>query len=363
MPLLQTFTYHREMWLNSLIIFAQTPPGIDSTLFNGATTAQSIADSWDQQWVALLQENTNTNLYGALTNFGVFFAVGTLLFFMVQWLRDVLNYEYSRPISAMIWPFIVTILLANAGQGTLLSNFTLGMRNYINDVNQQVVAAGDIEGSYQQALNLSIAEEVAGSYLRPCQSLTGNQQAQCFIKAKERVDFLWEEYRSLYGNQVWIERLQAKVNAIAENATAVPEVTFNSFIGSTIQSSIKSFLISLQFAFQNLIESSMLLIAVLGPLAVGASLLPVAGKPIFAWLTGFLALGIAKISFSIISVITASVIMNGPGNNPNADPDLMWYTIFLGILAPILSLALAGIGGMAIFNSISNAGSWVRDRV
>ena len=53
-------------------------------------TARSIAESWDNQWLDLLQNNTSNNLYGALTNLGIFFAVGTLLFFMVQWLRDLL---------------------------------------------------------------------------------------------------------------------------------------------------------------------------------------------------------------------------------------------------------------------------------
>ena len=107
----------------------------------------------------------------------------------------------------------------------------------------------------------------------------------------------------------------------------------------------------------------MLLIAALGPLAVGGSLLPVAGKPIFAWLTGFLSAGIAKISFNIIAVLTAAVIVNGPAQDPNADPDLMWFIIFLGILAPILSLIVAGAGGFAVFSAISNTASLVRDKI
>jgi len=134
-------------------------------------------------------------------------------------------------------------------------------------------------------------------------------------------------------------------------------------IGNTVQTSIKNFLVSLQYAFQNLIEATMLLIAVLGPLAVGSSLLPVAGKPIFLWLTGFLSAGIAKLSFNIIAIITASVIVNGPAQDPNANPDLMWFMIFLGVLAPLLSLVLAGLGAVAVFNGISNAATIVRDRI
>ncbi|RUR84622.1 hypothetical protein PCC6912_15170 [Chlorogloeopsis fritschii PCC 6912] len=349
------------MQLDNLIFFAQA--GITDILDNGVTTAQSITESWDQQWIDLLQNNSSENLYAALTNLGIFFAVGTLLFFMVQWLRDVIHEDYSRPISALIWPFIVVILLTNTGNGSVLANLTLGVRNFLNTVNQQVVTTADANRNYQQALNMGVAEEVAGSALRPCQSLTGEQQNQCFVRAREKIEVLWQEYRNLYGDRNWINRLENKVNQIAYGTGSVSENTFNALLGSTVQTSIKNFLVSLQYAFQNLIEATMLLIAALGPLAVGGSLLPIAGKPIFAWLTGFLSLAIAKISFNIIAVLTATVIVNGPGENASADPDLMWFMIFMGILAPILSLLLAGAGGFAVFNAVSNTTSWTRERI
>lgn len=349
------------MHLDNLHIFAQI--GIDEVIGNGAVTAKSIAEGWDKQWVDLLQNNTSNNLYRSLTNLGVFFAVGTLLFFMIQWLKDVINYEYSRPISSLIWPFLVVILLNISDNGSILSNLTLAVRNFINVANEQVVTNADANQVYQQAINMSISEEIAGSLLRPCQSLTGEQQSQCFAKAAEKIAPLWQEYRNLYGRREWIYRLERKVNDIKFGTPTVSENAFNSLLGSTVQTSIKNFLISLQYAFQNLIEATMLLIAALGPIAVGASLLPVAGKPIFAWIIGFFSVGIAKISFNIIAILTATVIVNGPGENPNADPDLMWFIIFMGILAPILSLLIAGAGGFAVFNAINNTNSWVKERI
>jgi hypothetical protein len=349
------------MQIHLLQLFAQL--GINETLEDGATTARSIAEGWDNQWLNLLQNNTSNNLYGSLTNLGIFFAVGTLLFFMMQWLKDLIYSEYSRPISALIWPFVVVLLLSNSGDGSILSNLTLGVRNFINTVNQQVVTTSDANQTYQQAVNMSVAEEVAGSLLRPCQSLTGEQQTQCFAKASEKIDDLWRDYRDLYGNKTWINRLENQVNQIRFGTGIVSDIAFNALLGNTVQTSIKSFLFSLQYAFQNLIEATMLLIAALGPIAVGGSLLPVAGKPIFAWLTGFLSVGIAKISFNIIAVLTAAVIVNGPAENSNANPDLMWFIIFLGVLAPILSLLVAAAGGFAVFNAISNTASLARERI
>ncbi|MBW4424630.1 MAG: hypothetical protein KME50_09235 [Nostoc desertorum CM1-VF14] len=354
------------MQLAIQLIFAQLgsqAAGIDEVFDNGAATSQSIAEGWDNQWLNLLQNTTSDSLYGALTTLGIFFAVGTLLFFMIQFLKDLISYEYSRPISALIWPFVVVILLSNTGNGSMLSSLTLGVRNFINTVNQRVLVTADADKMYQQALSMSVAEEVAGSFLRPCQSLTGEQQSQCFTNAAEKANILLQRYRNAYRNQNWIIRLQTKIDNIRYGTGFVSETSFNSLLGSTVQTSIKNFLISLQYAFQNLIEATMLLIAALGPIAVGASLLPVAGKPIFAWLTGFLSIGIAKISFNIIAVVTAAVIVNGPGQDVNVDPDLMWFIIFLGILAPILSLAVAAAGGFAVFSAISNTASLVKERI
>ena len=329
--------------------------GVDQILRNGNNSAKRIAESWDEQWISILQNRTDANFYGALTDLGIFFAVGTLMFFMLQWLKDVINYEYSRPLSSLIWPLVVVVLLSNSGQGSALSHLTLGVRNFVNTVNQQVVMTADATQNYQQALSMTVAEEIAGSSLRPCQSLTGDRQDQCFLKAKEKVDFLWQEYRSLYGNQIWINRLEDKVNQIVFNTQITSESSFNALLGSTTQTMTKNFLISLQYAFQNLLEATMLLIAILGPLAVGGSLLPVAGKPIFAWLTGYFSLAIAKISFNIMAVLASVVIINGPAQDLDSDPDLLWFTIFLGILAPTVSLLLSSIGGLAIFNTVGKS--------
>lgn len=176
--------------------------GINELFNNGSTTSQSIAQSWDNQWLNLLQNNANDNIYRSLTNLGIFFAVATFLFFMMQWIKDVIYSEYSRPISALIWPFLVILLLTNTGNGSILSTLTLSIRNFLNTVNQQVVTSSNADQSYQQVLNMSVAEEFAGSLLRPCESLIGEKQAQCFAQANTKAKILWQEYRNLYGEKL-----------------------------------------------------------------------------------------------------------------------------------------------------------------
>jgi hypothetical protein len=343
------------------VFFAQIDTS--SLIQNGSIVTQNFTKNWDKQWIDLLQTNTNNNIYGILTKLGIFFAVGTLLLFMAQWLRDILENEYSRPISSLIMPFIIVLLLANPGNGTPLSNLSLATRNFLNTINQQVITTSNNNQIYQQAINLSVAEDFVGALLRPCQSLLGDLQNKCLTKTKEKIDPLWENYRNQYGNQPWINRLETQVNQIIFNTYPVSELEFNSLLGSDTQINFKNLLISCQFAFQNLMEATMLLVAALGPIALGASLLPVAVKPIFAWITGFFAVGIAKLSFHIIILTTATVVMDTSAQNLTTNLDLTWFLICIGILAPILSLIIAALGGIAIFNAMNNSAIWVRQRV
>ncbi|WP_373695828.1 hypothetical protein [Brunnivagina elsteri] len=105
-------------------------------------------------------------------------------------------------------------------------------------------------------------------------------------------------------------------------------------------------------AFQWIIEVCMLLTALLGPLAVGGSLLPVGSKAIFAWLTGFFSVGMIKLCFNIISGLISTMVLNSDNNDP------MIFAFAIGILAPILSVVLAAGGGMAVFRSFSSIASF-----
>ena len=55
-----------------------------------------------------------------------------------------------------------------------------------------------------------------------------------------------------------------------------------------------------QWAFANILELAMLLTGLMGPIAVAGSAVPLQGRPLWAWLTGFFSLGMAKFSYSVI---------------------------------------------------------------
>lgn len=379
------------MWLHTASIqfyFMAELATDDSILSHG----QTFAELWQAQWNNLLGNGKGDgSVYAILTNFARFLAVATLLFYLVQQLRDLIDGNLGRPIAAFIWPFLVVVLLANSG--VALSTMTLVTRNYIvgdnpgvdcSQLNSQcsinsLITSKQLPGedislknAYRVALDASVGQEAAGSFLRPCEALTGQQQCYCLNAGKGKFEALQQSYQKAYENlapplsssPIWMESLSTRIADAVNYACATEgaeklqssELTFNAILGSTWQASLKGFLIAIQYAFQNLIEVAMLMVAILGPLAVGASLLPVGGKPIWAWLTGLISLGIAKLSFNVIAGVTALMVYKA------GDSDPMWFMVFIGILAPLVALAIAAAGGFAVFSAISNSASWASNR-
>ena len=105
-------------------------------------------------------------------------------------------------------------------------------------------------------------------------------------------------------------------------------------------------------AYQWAIELTFLLTGLLGPLAVGGSLLPFGGKPIFAWLTGFFSVGMAKLSFNIITGFAGQLMATSKASQP------MFFLLTIAIFAPFLASGIAAGGGLAVLTQINKASSF-----
>lgn len=97
----------------------------------------------------------------------------------------------------------------------------------------------------------------------------------------------------------------------------------------------------------------MLLTALMAPVAVGATLLPVGSNAIATWVTGFISLGMVKFSLNVISgLVAVAMVQVGPD-------DILPIALVLGLLSPILSLGIAAGGGMALFNGLTSASGMI----
>jgi hypothetical protein len=315
--------------------FAQIPnPGQAASTIteDGVAASQAIAQSVDKLWDDVLQGG----LYGAIANLGVFFAVGTLLIFIVQWTKEMIDGESSKGFTEIIWTIVVIVLLANNGQP--LATATKGLRTIINQTNQTLLASTSasiqLQEAYQQIMVKTGKGDAIQSLINQCNAITDpTQQAECLqnaaAQAKEIEADLDQDNRP-----EWVKSISDFFNT------------------NIFQLAMRGWLFALAIAFQWIIEVCMLLTALLGPLAVGGSLLPVGSKAIFAWLTGFFSVGMIKLCFNIISGLISTMVLNSENNDP------MIFAFAIGILAPILSVVLAAGGGMAVFRSFSSIASF-----
>jgi hypothetical protein len=112
---------------------------------------------------------------------------------------------------------------------------------------------------------------------------------------------------------------------------------------------VVSVLYWMQIAYQNLLEASLIITALLGPIAVGGSLLPYGPRAVFAWLAGFFSVGFARLCFNIIVGLASVVATGSEGGDP------FWFALFAGLLAPVLASGLASGAGFVAWTSIAGA--------
>ena len=107
-------------------------------LEGAANMASGVAEGFNELWTETINTGTGAGgVWNSRCTVGILFAVATLAFFMVEWTKNALDGDEKRSYTEFIWVIIVVALLGNNGQ--LLGQATLGVRNYINNVNQFVL--------------------------------------------------------------------------------------------------------------------------------------------------------------------------------------------------------------------------------
>jgi hypothetical protein len=323
--------------------------------------SNQIAQGWDQAWTNAL----SGPLYGILARLGLMIAGFVIIFFVFQFARNMLDDATNRPLAELIWPIVIVVFLSN--NGALLSGLTLGMRGFINAQNSQILSATTAGLNAQEALNRIASFQSAQAQLSglqtACDQVRDNTALQsCFDSVKSRADQILQQEANRTIGGAWGLRLREMAQSITSNPAGALVGAGQVAITSSIRAQsfpamilTQTILIAAQIAFQHLIEASMLLTALMGPIAMGASLLPFGAKPIWAWLTAFWSVGLCKMALNILSgLIAQSTYQSGP-----TDISGLVMPIVLGLLSPILAMAMASGGGLAIFNGMTGAANTV----
>lgn len=341
--------------------------GAAEMLEQGLTMSEDIGAIYDLQWQQIftpVASVTEFSLYEVITDLALVFAVGALVLFMMRFAYAAIHEgDFAEPARMLIWPLIVVLLLSDDGR--LLAQASRAFHDVLNDASIQVLKVTSLSVSLEEAVRGAMAKGVIGveisSQIQQCQNLIGEAQVECLQLAQEQVAATMEGFKqhwlvSAAGTaasavfpflDLTLNSIEGAVEAYNTSGGSVGQILpgfFGGFVGTTTRAIIHAFLMAFQWGFVNLVQISMLLTALVGPIAVAASLLPFGGKPIFAWLTGFFSLGFIQIMYNIIVGLAAVVILNANTFDTNG------FLVLIAILAPALAIALATGGGLAIFN-------------
>jgi hypothetical protein len=316
-----------------IIISQLDPPNVNGSaiLDDGKTAAEATAAAFDGLWNDVL----NGGLYKAIVSIAVFFALVALCAWLITWYKALIEGDEPRAFGELIWVIIVIFLLS--GEGAPLRNVTLGMRQVVNKTNNTLLDNASqnikLQEAFQQVVTRGAAMDNAQAIISQCASISDpTSKDACMTDAITKA----KQMGSSSGNdQSWFDNFFQKFS-------------IDSLVQNTIMLAIRGWLMAIGAGFQWCIEISLLLTSLLGPIAVGLTLLPVGQKAIFAWAIGFYTVAFTKLSYNIICGLVATIVLN------SGSDDSLLFAFITGILAPILSMAIAAGGGMAIFNSLTS---------
>jgi hypothetical protein len=323
----------------------------------------AVQKAWNQRWIDIFQ--TSSGLYLGINEFASVILVGAFIFFAVGWVKEAIERGIFPALSNVIWVLVIAVLLFN--NGAMLGSLTLGMRDLINAQTRMVLDVQVGEISMLEALNDVIVSQQAKTLIQQqyaeCEAKEGQAQIDCFVQAGERAQqILDEEYRTQGVWSAGLDRLSERIREISQRVqrdyesgnmlpgenpliTLVTDFTLQTGSQALAEQILKGW----QWAFANLLELAMLMTGLMGPIAAAGSVIPLQGRPLWAWLVGFFSLGMAKFSYNVIVGLAATVVVAADAQTQSD----FGFLLLISVLAPVLALALAAGAGMAVFRGVS----------
>lgn len=347
-----TIPFGARLINNVLLLASQSNQAVSAAqiIKKAEESASSIVKVFDTSWQDYA--DGNSPIYLATVRMSLALVTALIAFWAIPYINTLINEGYSTRTIDEIVPALIAVLLLVIKNGILLAVICLAIRNASNNLNSWILVANFNGTNFRQTIQQVHLQQAQ-------QQLFDSKAQQCLLlppsKNEDGVD----------AQTICINELVKEMEKIAQENTKSDEgFSFNfnledfditkimtQALNSQIQQELKLIFSALQEAFVFLVEIAMLLNAYIAPVFVALSLLPGQSKVIYAWLSGWLALSLLKISYTIIIGITTSAILNNNDTNP------LFLPLLEGILSPILALAIASGGGMALFNGLSSAGA------
>jgi hypothetical protein len=331
--------------------------------------SENTRQSWAETWEFVLAPDS-LSLWGAIVKFSFGIAAFALIYLAIQYGSEIAKTKSMGTVIEMfIFPLTVLVLLG--GDGRILSGLVFAIRGVAQTFMEGILATSLGGVTFQKAItelnqnNLAIAR--VRQLLSQCDGLVGAQLNECFDRAsgeaQQIVDALTNQDELRVAQDFWnlvSVLITARTgviggvgaNFLGSNALSLIDGGFAQVIQDRFLPLVQFVLYIVQWAVVNLIEAALLMTALFAPIAVAMSLLPLAGRPIFAWLSGFLGILAVQMGYNILVGLMAFVIVNI--DDVTEAISGMGFLMFSAIFSPFLAYQIGRGGGVALYQGISN---------
>ena len=359
-------------------IFRFVSPSQNSQTANNLALPKAFAKMWAYA--------LDSNMYKLTAGLGILASVCGVGYWSIKFYKALQEGTMLPVVNEIIYPLLIVLFLANGGANMRAA--TLFSRDVINNINTSIYRVVDLDLDYQTAMKVLLVsneQRAVMDYLTNTCAANVNQGvlADCIARMRTIDNFLLTRSASSFGNSSNPEiqkQIQAfrtynaelrtkaeanlRVNAPGKVASAVNgspvinsannEVNVFSINSSNYldaQTYFAPMILGLGKAFLYLLEITMMVTGLVGPIFLGLSMFPVGTKPLVAWGTLFLGTGFCKICYSLVTGLMATaMVLAGPES-----ADMMILAIVLGVLSPILSVTISSV----LASSLSSAASQI----
>jgi hypothetical protein len=365
--------------LDTTTLLAQQGSEAAADVIQGALQlSEDTIASWNETWNDLIR--ADSPFWQTIVQFSRGILALCFLYMFLRFGNEIMKSRYLGTIVELFtFPLVVLLFLGNDGR--LLSESILvlravGYRLTTGLLSQQIVGYSLQDAIAQFGLNNLGVQRIKQVYSE-CEGLSGDPFLECWDSKADEVRAIYQSLEAQNGN-LSFGPLEAFAEAAINltNISAIGDLVqvgsgalqgdfsgaFVSVLQDRLLPIIQTILYGLQWAFVNLVEAALLIAAVLAPIALALSILPVAGRPIWAWLSGFVGLIGLQVGYNLLVGIVAAVLANTNGGAVEVSQNL-GFLLFISVFAPGLVTALASWSATSLFSAISRRANGIASTI
>ncbi len=137
----------------------------------GVAAQQAVSQAMNQLW----SDTLNSPMYQAIAEIGVLFFTGTIVLFLFNWVKGMLQ-DGNSFVPWEQWLLLAVAVALLANQGALMRDLTFSMRDLMNATNAKVLQSSMVNGSnlisaFNQVSNGTGVQSWYNQQVKTCQTI------------------------------------------------------------------------------------------------------------------------------------------------------------------------------------------------